>query len=138
MFVFGEPSCQERDEGDAWMPTHQSLQDTQPVPELGELPGDGTSPPLLALCSLPDSDGQGTCGQCSRGNRELTTLTHSILCVQKSLRMVLIAWVLGKSVTRAPRAPRAPHASPCSPFLSSTTPKSSGQQACVTTFQCSF
>ena len=38
------------------MSTHQLLQDTQPVPELGELPGDGASPSLPALCSLPDSD----------------------------------------------------------------------------------
>ena len=85
------------------MSTHQSLQDTQPVPELGELTGDGASLSLGALWSLPDSNGQGMCGQCSRGSRELTTLTHSILCVQKSLRMGLIEWILGKSMTRASR-----------------------------------
>lgn len=85
------------------MSTQKSIQDTQPVPELNELTGDGASLSLLALCSLPDSNGQGTCGQCSSGSRELTTLTHSILCVQKSLRMVLIEWILGKSMTRASR-----------------------------------
>ena len=83
------------------MSTHQSLQDIQPVPELGELTGDGASLSLLALCSLPDSNGQGTCRQCSRGSRELTTLTHSTLCVQKSLRMGPIEWRSGKSMTRA-------------------------------------